>query len=383
MFENKAVHNLTNKLPAIIIAAIAGVFFLTCSAAAIDTAPMLKVSVAAGDDCTLKAEQGLLIYYGDGNSITHAGPLKLQAKGGYILSDAPEICAKEVLVYPVSGFIRAGSREYRGGILAAAGKSGLNVINIINVEEYLYGVIKMEISTKWPVESVKAQAIAARTWAIKSAGKHAESGFDLCSGTHCQVYGGVGAEDSEAIQAVRETEGEILMYEDEPAFTPFHAACGGELASSEDVWGQDYPYLSRKKDPYCKNSPYRYWEKAYKKGDLERLLSGQGLWITGIKRIILKKRSGRTTQLVFIGKGNKKVTISSHKFRLLMGSNSIKSTYFSKIEIRRNDVLFCGFGWGHGVGMCQWGARYQAEAGRDYREILKFYYPRLNIEKKY
>lgn len=302
-------------------------------------------------------------------------PISLFARGNLIEIDGYGRYKPPIIIEPLNSHILILKRKYRGNIEINIENGKLLAINTIDIEEYLYGVIKMEIDPKWPYETVKAQAIIARTFAYKNLGKHRLSGFDLCNGVHCQVYAGINAEDELAIKAVNETKGEFLYYKDSLAFVYYHSACGGMTEDSSHAWGgKTIPYLSSVICPYCKNSPHSNWKARLNYSDIERKLN-----IGSLYSIRKYPDVGRAWK-VFIKHSKGEYEVLASHFRRVFGQNLIKSTFFD-IEQMRSSVLFTGKGYGHGVGLCQWGAKRMGELGFKSSEILSFYFPGCEIKK--
>ena len=187
-----------------------------------------------------------------------------------------------------------GSR-YRGTLEYNIGANGkLTVVNVVRLEEYLYGVVPREIQSSSDPEAIKAQAVAARTYAVNAAGKHGASGFDICTTTHCQVYGGYTAEKERATQAVDDTAGEIVMYQGAPAAVFYFSSSGGRTEDAENVWGMSgYPYLKSVADPYESGDSTNYnWETVISAQEMKRMLSDNGVDIGDIVSVEATDMSG-------------------------------------------------------------------------------------------
>ncbi len=280
--------------------------------------------------------------------------------------------------------LRVNGRRYRDGIKVSLNNKGnLNVINELGVEGYLYGVMTREVSPEWSIEALKAQAVVSRTYVMKNLGKHDKEGFDLSATITSQVYGGGEAEDPRTSRAVDLTRGEVLTYKGELIKSFFHSNCGGHTEDVTNAWeGEErFPYLKGRVCYFCKKTHQYYWEKTIKKRMLEQKLNENGYNVGEIKKIKILGRSssGRVTYLkIFHQRGHLKIRAST--FRMAMGPNLIKSTLLA-MEHMGNRIKFYGRGWGHGVGMCQWGAKGMAERGANYRQILRYYYPATRIER--
>jgi stage II sporulation protein D len=306
--------------------------------------------------------------------------LSIRQVGDKILIQGIEFLSPVVLE-PTDGFISVNKRPYRGKIKLSVSKD-FKVINIVDLEEYLYGVLKMEISPSWHFEVLKAQAVIARTFAITNLEKHKKEGFNLCSNAHCQVYGGVNAEDPLMIKAVNETKGQIIVFDGLPVFTPYHATCGGHTSSSKEIWigGKSLPYLKGVKCSHCVDSPHYHWSCFFSFKELRRLLRKKyNLGVIYSIYSFSKNSYGRTTNLLVLHSRGK-LRLNANEFRLLVGSLRLKSTFFS-ISMSSNGVRFKGRGWGHSVGVCQWGAKKLAEKGMDYRGILGYYYKGVQLSR--
>ncbi len=294
--------------------------------------------------------------------------------------DGPEEYGNILEVKPLGdSFIRVNNRTYRGEIEVRKRNDTLLVINEVDLEEYLYGVMKHEISPAWPLEAVKAQAVAARSFALNKKLGNVGKPYDLCATITSQVYGGLSGEDPRSNEAIDETRGEILTYEERPIAAYYHATCGGETEDVENVWGGRLPYLKSVRCRYCKDSPHYEWEEKLSLLEISNALGHKG--ISEVESIEIYERSdtGRIVKLVVEDEFGKHI-ISGNQFRMALGPNLIRSTLF-KIKEKRGRVEFKGKGWGHGVGMCQWGTKGMAERDFSYKEILKHYYSNAEIRK--
>ncbi|MGB6607007.1 MAG: SpoIID/LytB domain-containing protein [Atribacterota bacterium] len=228
--------------------------------------------------------------------------------------------------------------HYRGNIEIDIDKEDkkLNVINIIGIEEYLYGVLKKEISPHWPSEALKAQAVAARTFAIFNMNKYIDKGYNICASTNSQAYGGVNHEDPLTNKAVDETRGIIMVYKGEPINAVYHSDSGGYTENSENVWGSFLPYLRSVKSKFEEkvSPPHHTWSYSVSEKDLTEKLQKQGHKINSIVSIEADKKSetGRTSELIFTADNNKVISMKTNGFRSLIGTDLIRSTLFN-IEI--------------------------------------------------
>ena len=256
----------------------------------------------------------------------------------------------------------------------------LYAINRLNIEDYLYGVVHHEVAPWWPMEALKAQAIAARTYALYQMEVSKPIEFDLKSSTSSQVYGGSTTEKFRTKRAVDLTAGEVLVYQGKifPAY--FHATCAGVTAGAQELWKIDLPPLTGGAHcKFCRLSPHFYWQARVPVSEIEEKMAKYGHPVGRILKIeeISKTPSGRVGSIRITGTAGDFV-MAAKDFRIWIGGDKIRSTLFT-ISIKDDVAGFDGRGWGHGVGMCQWGALGQAILGHDHESILKFYYPGAEI----
>lgn len=295
-------------------------------------------------------------------------------------------------------YLSVAGKQYRGNIILTLADDGtITVINEVKLDDYIGGVISEEMSPSWPMEALKAQAVAARTFAVYSLGKHEEDGYDVCASTHCQVYGGIESESPEGLRAVSSTRGEIMTYQEKPIYAAFHASSGGMTAGSEEAGGTALPYLKPARDPQDNATPNRHWQVLLSAKELSAKLADAGFRIGTLKAVELtpleigkgasdRYASGRVKEVRFVGMAQT-VSVSGPKLRWIFG---LPSTLFDvrsgtetktnpntkgKIEISNPNtlVVFDGYGRGHGIGLSQWGAMAMASKSQ-YREILSHYY---------
>lgn len=280
-------------------------------------------------------------------------------------------------------FLLVNGKRYRGIIEVSSADKGILVVDELNLEDYLVGLINCEISSQWPMESIKAQAVIARSYAIYQREARKNAPYHLESSVLDQVYDGCDIEDSRAARGVGETAGEVLTFDGKVIQAFYHSNCGGHTEAVENVWGYPLTYLQGVDCKYCLVSGTGRWQQAIPLKKLESLLRGGAYQVYGLKEIKegRRNRSGRLNELFLVtSKGT--VVIPAVGFRKVIGYSVIKSTNF-EVKTVGDDVLFAGVGYGHGVGLCQWGAKQRAEDGFDYREILSYYYPGTKLEKAY
>jgi len=256
----------------------------------------------------------------------------------------------------------------------------LSAINRLGMENYLYGVLHHEVAAWWPMEALKAQAVAARTYAFYQASVSKTLEYDLKSGTSSQVYGGSTTERYRSKRAVDETRGKVLIYQGKVFPAYFHATCGGITAGAQELWKINLPPLAGGVHcGYCRISPHTFWEFKISLPELEMIMNKNSRPVGQILKaeIISETPSARVGSLRITGTLGDAV-IAAKDFRVWLGGNHIRSTLFT-INLNDDMLEFHGKGWGHGVGLCQWGAFGQALLGHSYERILQFYYPGSEI----
>jgi stage II sporulation protein D len=262
-----------------------------------------------------------------------------------------------------------------------AGDGKLLVTAAMPMDEYIAGALAGETGNFKSDETLKAMAVAARTYALHFGRRHALDGFDFCDSTHCQNLRL--ADVTPRLRKIAEsTAGEALWYDGEPAATYYHANCGGTTEDGRYILGNDEqraPYLKQHADTYCARSGSNQWRSEVTLAELQRALVAEGVSVPGHLRSVAvahRTPSGRVEFLTVTGSHS--LTVPGLTFRSAVGRNigweRLKSNWY-EVRVEGNRVVFHGRGSGHGVGMCQIGAEVMGEEGRSYREILSFYYP--------
>ncbi|MBQ2270276.1 MAG: SpoIID/LytB domain-containing protein [Firmicutes bacterium] len=331
------------------------------------------------------------------------------------------------------------NRTYRGGLKFHVRDNGdLNVINYLSLDHYLYGVIQGEMGHQNPLESLKAQTVAARSYAMTNKGRHKSEGFDVCNVSHCQMYYGVDYEKAKTIQAVDETSGLVIWYNNKIVPAYYSKNNGGYVQATEDVWGNVTGYLKAKEDPYA---PEYKWTATYGWEDLEERITDIGR----IKDAYITKwtDNGNVYEMTFVGSTGTK-TLLREKVRTTLGGSTCKSLRFELeggsgqtivipakatvlgadgVKAAREDVVvygadgvkstceglngmvvlgasgtttlkdtetksmasdegitLTGYGYGHGIGMAQDSAIVMGEEGMTFEEILNFFYTDIEID---
>ncbi len=275
--------------------------------------------------------------------------------------------------------IWVGQKRFSGKLNLFVLDSEILVVNVLGIEKYLSSVVGSEMPTKWPIEALKAQAIASRTYALKQKGNNL---FDIDSTQKNQVYNGLESRTYKTIRAVKSTRSLVLTYKNKLINALFHSSSGGMTENSQDVWKNKYPYLSSVKD-FDKNNPKLRWQKKISSNELINLFPKIG----GLKNIeILDITStGRVKNVKLIGAyGSDQMSGVALRKKLGLNSNFVRFKFFEE-ELNNNTpqkkgLIVFGQGSGHGVGMSQWGAKSLASRGQKAERILKHFYKGVQIK---
>lgn len=270
-------------------------------------------------------------------------------------------------------------RAYKGTLEVTSDKGELVLVNDVDEDSYLSSVVGAEMLPGTPLEALKAQAVLCRTF-IHTATRHGEEQWDFCDLTHCQSYKGLESATALTSKAVSETRGLILAYQDKPCQVFYHSTCGGKTADARSIWpDQGAPYLVSVTDEYCRPSPHSQWQYKVSLENVAKVLGLSGVSdveVTGVSP------DSRVREIRVVGSAT--VLYNGWDFRDIIakqeGWGTIKSSWF---EIQRGgpNLLFKGRGLGHGVGLCQWGAKGMAEKGKSFNEILSHYFPGTEVEE--
>ncbi len=338
--------------------------------------------------------------------------------------------------------ISVDKNKYRDYIMFISKGEKISLINHIQLENYLYGVVPKEMPASWPIESLKAQAVVARSFALANLNKHKNEGFNLCDSTDCQVYKAYDNEHTNTNAAVNETRDTFVFYNGIVASTPYHSTSGGYTEDSSVAWGGSIPYLVPVKDMYSEGVSANKWSIKMTPLEIANKLSLEGIYIGEIQDVQILKTSSanRVVELKIVGSISNQI-ITGNKLRTIFGNTIMKSTWFnidkvgqssnekiyvldgnsrypSEIDINNAHILdgkgnnsanrstvsraisndrtssiggsksivpttfiFNGVGYGHGVGMSQYGAMEMAKLGYNYEDIIKYYYTGVDIIK--
>ncbi len=253
--------------------------------------------------------------------------------------------------------------------------TGLAVVNRINLETYVAGVVSGEVSPTWPIEALKAQAVAARTYVLYKQMKMQEQPFDVFASVQDQVYHGHAARPESVLRAISETEGHVLTHERRPIYAAYSSTAAGPTEDALYVWALDLPYLKGVNCPFDEQSPRYNWRTSFTFDYLENQLRKEGYAVGSVATFTpyTFTPSGRVDRVRLLHSRGE-IILRGQDLRRIVGYSKIFSTKFSVKSLGAN-VEVVGHGAGHAVGMCQWGMREMAELGYDYQSILRHYYP--------
>lgn len=296
--------------------------------------------------------------------------------------------ASQLWVEPTAGgYVYIGDRWYRGRTLVVPGKSGLIAVNYVDLEQYLYSVLGGEMNGNWPQEALKAQAVAARSYALYHRQRETNGIYDVVSTTASQVYRGIRDESTGTHAAVDATTEQVLISGGQIIEAAFHSSAGGCTENSEDVWSSAVPYLRSVKEPFTEVSPVAQWEEEFSRIALSKRIPGVGNIISF--QPISQTPCGRIVSMQVVGDKGRK-TMSGDALQVAL---NLKSTLFNivpqpvleaskeKAQASPSTFQVLGHGFGHGLGLSQWGAYNLAQGGNNYQQILLHYYQNTSLAK--
>lgn len=282
------------------------------------------------------------------------------------------------MIDQLNGKIFINGQFYAGRLEVMRDSGGLYVINTLPFEDYIEGVLASEIGNTWEEEALKAQAVISRSYAAFYKGRNRDKSYHVTSSILHQIYNGTNT-DPLISRAVRETVGEILTFGGQPVKAFFHTACEGKTEVPQEVWQESYPYL-QSVDCNDRNAPYDSWQRTFSREEIAAALGEEQMQDMSISSYTV---TGRVKTLRVAGKnGNgeaQDMDVKATDLRRLLGYKKLPSTSFT-LTRKGDDFLFSGKGYGHGVGLSQWGALEMARQGKSYREILAHYYPGTTLQ---
>lgn len=380
------------------LAVLVTVLGLSASAEAAESIRVLMAS----DIHRLDVRADSVVWVTDGQSRSHSvqSSLHIELRGASLLVNGTRVIGEQLT-------LRAGDHDLKlwfprasGGTPGAAlqpadergalhvsglvhvvrrGK-GLLVINQVDLEEYVKGVVPAEVNSTWHTEMLKVQAVAARTYALYQHMLSASRDYDVAASIQDQVYRGRQGVDARVQEAVESTRGLVVTHDGAPIYAAFSSTAAGITEDSMVVWSKNLPYLKGVECPFDVESPYYQWKASFKVATLERNLRNQGFSLGTIATMtpVGFSRAGRVAKLrILHSKGE--LIVRGEELRKAIGYTVIPSTQFT-IESMGQDIVLAGYGAGHAVGLCQWGAKELAELGYSFASILRYYYPGTELQ---
>jgi stage II sporulation protein D len=310
------------------------------------------------------------------------GSLEITSSGGKLDINGLSFPLEPVRVDAGESVFSFRGHRYRGYMVVyPAEGNGLEAVNRVDMETYLKGVLPAEMPSKWPMEALKAQAVAARTYALYQMAQNDNGRFHMLSNTIDQVYTGINSFNERTGCAVDETSGLVLTYENRIIKAYYHSTSGSRTEDNEAVFPEGkLPYLKSVTCRYDGESPHYRWSYSLTFHEIAGRLAHAGFKFGKIRGISIKSftRSGRA-RAIAVKTGSGREIIKATEFRKALGPVKIKSTWF-RLRRSGDTVIFKGRGFGHGVGMCQWGAYGMAKKKFDFRKILAHYYPGAKLK---
>lgn len=321
-------------------------------------------------------------------------PLQVKADKNRLnirLGNSAQEVSQIVVTPPRGSFLAVKSaggldKKFVGKMMIRSNKNNLILLEELWLEEYVKGVLSSELSDQFPSEALKAQTVAIRSYALAHLDKHQKEGFNFCDLTHCQVYSGARPAYHHFDEVLKQTEGIILADHFKPVEALYHSTCGGHTSPNQKVFGgKALSYLQGVNDgKYCRSSPHYQWESAIPLKILEEVLKKDPLFdsrgnLQNI-RVADHEENGRAFTLAIEGKRNLTVSVLPllSVIGKYLGWGVLKSNWF-EVEAENGEARFKGRGFGHGVGLCQWGAKGMAESGKKFDEILFHYFPGTHL----
>ncbi|MBI4977848.1 MAG: SpoIID/LytB domain-containing protein [Spirochaetes bacterium] len=331
----------------------------------------MKAPFSVKSESGLSAESGAHVFIASNNEFRIDAGRDGVSVSGYGIYRQVDISSAAV--------IRLNGISLNGTVRFIPHNGSVAAIAVLDLEEYVRGVLPYEMQQDWPLEALKAQALTARSYALHHMLlKKKDTPYDVDNTTKYQVYRGIVPGASNVNAAVAETEGEVIIYRGHIIPAYFHASCGGYTESTYRIFGVDIPYLRGCPCYYCGTNA-RHWSFAVTKDEFAAKLAQAAVRVGAIHRVavIERNRSGRVDAFLAAGDaGSKK--INGGELRKLMGAGRMQSLAFD-VKLDETHVRFSGTGNGHGVGMCQWGAYGMALAGLSYKDVVFLYYKTAEI----
>jgi stage II sporulation protein D len=297
-------------------------FFLTNLTVSADPTRIRVALALNADRIQVSCWKGLRVY-ASGRKVFSGRTAYIQALYDRIFINGKKVFNRDILIAPNSSFYLRGG-YYQGSLQVVLTNGSLDAINIISLQKYLESVIGSEMPSKWPIQALEAQAVAARTYALREIKAHQNSLYDLVSTYLAQAYNGLESVTPKTIQAVQRTRGEVLTYNNQLIMAYYSSDCGGRTESGADIFHKNIPYLQSVPCDFDQGAPHRRWEKVYTLRELSGIF---GTRLHGLK--IIKDPKTKHVVEVVLETERRNIHLPGYQFRKIMGTNQIRSTFFS------------------------------------------------------
>lgn len=372
-----------------------------CGAAPAEAAQSIRVLLASDvQRLELRADQTIWVTDDQDRAHFSRSSLRIEVRGQALLLNGSRMASdhltlragdhdlKLLLPRPAGSGHGASARLYdeqsalqvSGSIQLVRRGKGVLVINQVDLEEYVKGVVPAEVNSAWHPEMLKVQAIAARTYALYQHMLSASRDYDVAATIQDQVYRGRRGMDARVVAAVESTRGLVVTHLGAPIYAAFSSTAAGITEDAVIVWSKDLPYLKGVECPFDLESPYYQWKASFTVEKLEQSLRKQGFPVGAIATMtpLTYSRAGRVATLrILHSKGE--LILRGEELRKAVGYTVVPSTQFT-IDSMGREVVLSGYGAGHAVGLCQWGAKELAELGYSFSSILRYYYPGTELQ---
>jgi stage II sporulation protein D len=378
-------------------AAAVGIGWL--AATPVQAAPAIRV-LLAGDVQRLEVQADQVMWVTDAQdrAQAHRSLLRIELRGSTILLNGSPAAGDQVTLRagdqdlklwlprqngngPVQSVDEKVALNISGSLQIVRRDKGLLVVNHVDLEEYVKGVVPSEVNSAWHPEMLKAQAVAARTYALYQHMLSASRDYDVAASIQDQVYRGRHGLDARVEQAVESTRGLVITHQGAPIYAAFSSTAAGITEDAMVVWSKDLPYLKGVECPFDLESPYYQWKASFTVESLEKNLRRLGFPVGTIATLtpLSRSRAGRVATLrILHSKGE--LILRGEELRKAVGYTVVPSTQFT-VESFGQEIVLTGYGAGHAVGLCQWGAKELAELGYSFSSILRYYYPGTELQQ--
>jgi len=352
--------------------------------------PTIKVALSLGaSQVKLSSPKPLHLTLSGGNKLQLLTTASIGSTRNGFLVNGKQVETRRIIIEDRGSTLRLSIQSktgpqspqwaVKGDIVLTLQGSSMLVVNAVNLEKYVAGVVSSEINPEWHEEVLKAQAVAARTYVLHKKLLNEQPLYDVVASTQDQVYTGAKQVNGSVREAVFATRGQVITYERRPIFSAYSSTAAGPTEDAFNVWSKDLPYLKGVDCPFDEDSPRYQWETAIPFNSFEQSLRNEGLVLGAMATLTpyTFTRSGRVNEVRILHSMGELI-VRGQDLRRILGYSKIRSTQFH-IKSIGQDVVFTGKGAGHAVGLCQWGAKEMAELGYRYESILQYYYPGTDL----